>query len=232
MWYIKHHGIKGQQWGVQNGPPYPLGTGDHNSSEKKAGWKSSLKGDSTSPKKRTSGNPVEETGKKEKFHLTDKQKKALIVGGVAAAGIALAAIGSYEAYKYSDIALTASKLATDKALKDVANETISYVKGSGAMGPNTAKTVAEIYLHNNKQAIKDRVKQQVKYESGELFKKAAKEEFSRQVESVKSSLKPGKVSNNADVLNELEKYAADYNLDMNALSNSEYLKELLKTKLK
>ena len=24
--YIKHHGIKGQQWGVKNGPPYPLDT--------------------------------------------------------------------------------------------------------------------------------------------------------------------------------------------------------------
>lgn len=22
--YISHHGVKGQQWGVQNGPPYPL----------------------------------------------------------------------------------------------------------------------------------------------------------------------------------------------------------------
>lgn len=22
--YLIHHGIKGQQWGVQNGPPYPL----------------------------------------------------------------------------------------------------------------------------------------------------------------------------------------------------------------
>lgn len=22
--YISHHGIKGQKWGVKNGPPYPL----------------------------------------------------------------------------------------------------------------------------------------------------------------------------------------------------------------
>ena len=22
--YIKHHGVKGQKWGIQNGPPYPL----------------------------------------------------------------------------------------------------------------------------------------------------------------------------------------------------------------
>lgn len=22
--YLMHHGIKGQKWGVENGPPYPL----------------------------------------------------------------------------------------------------------------------------------------------------------------------------------------------------------------
>ena len=40
--YLAHHGIKGQKWGVMNGPPYPLGSGDHSASEKKAGWRSSL----------------------------------------------------------------------------------------------------------------------------------------------------------------------------------------------
>ena len=23
-YYLAHHGIKGQKWGVKNGPPYPL----------------------------------------------------------------------------------------------------------------------------------------------------------------------------------------------------------------
>ena len=40
---LYHHGIKGQQWGKRNGPPYPLGSGDHSAREKKAGWRSSLK---------------------------------------------------------------------------------------------------------------------------------------------------------------------------------------------
>ena len=40
---IKHHGILGQKWGKQNGPPYPLGSGDHSATEKKAGWRQSLK---------------------------------------------------------------------------------------------------------------------------------------------------------------------------------------------
>lgn len=41
--YLAHHGIKGMRWGVQNGPPYPLGVSDHSMSEVNAGWKSSLK---------------------------------------------------------------------------------------------------------------------------------------------------------------------------------------------
>lgn len=40
---LYHHGILGQKWGVQNGPPYPIGSGEHSKSEVKAGWKASLK---------------------------------------------------------------------------------------------------------------------------------------------------------------------------------------------
>lgn len=42
--YLAHHGILGMKWGKKNGPPYPLGSGDHSASEKKAGWKKSLGG--------------------------------------------------------------------------------------------------------------------------------------------------------------------------------------------
>ena len=41
-YYLKHHGIMGQKWGKQNGPPYPLDSKDHSSAEKKAGWRQSL----------------------------------------------------------------------------------------------------------------------------------------------------------------------------------------------
>lgn len=27
--YLAHHGIQGQKWGVRNGPPYPLGSYGH-----------------------------------------------------------------------------------------------------------------------------------------------------------------------------------------------------------
>ena len=42
--FLMHHGILGQRWGKKNGPPYPLGAGDHSASEKKAGWRKSLAG--------------------------------------------------------------------------------------------------------------------------------------------------------------------------------------------
>lgn len=32
---LYHHGIKGQEWGVQNGPPYPLNSGSSSSKKKK-----------------------------------------------------------------------------------------------------------------------------------------------------------------------------------------------------
>lgn len=40
---LQHHGILGQKWGVKNGPPYPISSEDHSSSEKKARWQYSLK---------------------------------------------------------------------------------------------------------------------------------------------------------------------------------------------
>lgn len=47
---LMHHGILGMKWGDQNGPPYPLGEGDHSRSEEKAGWKKSLDADHAEPK--------------------------------------------------------------------------------------------------------------------------------------------------------------------------------------
>ena len=68
-----HHGIKGQKWGVQNGPPYPLGASDHSAGEKKAGWRKSL--DSKGGKTYNGSN--QSTSEKDRFQLTDKQKKAI-----------------------------------------------------------------------------------------------------------------------------------------------------------
>ena len=40
---IAHHGILGMKWGHLNGPPYPLGRGDHSANEKKAASKAGIK---------------------------------------------------------------------------------------------------------------------------------------------------------------------------------------------
>ena len=93
-YYLSHHGILGQKWGKQNGPPYPLGASDHSSREKKMGWRKSL--DKTNPAKHTKNSSESDTG--EKKELTDKQKRAIKIG-VAAATTALAAYGTYRLVK-------------------------------------------------------------------------------------------------------------------------------------
>ena len=67
--HLSHHGILGQKWGKRNGPPYPLGSSDHSSSEKKAGWRNSLNKENGSKR-----------DKRVSFKLTDKQKKCIKIG--------------------------------------------------------------------------------------------------------------------------------------------------------
>ena len=99
--YLIHHGIKGQSWGVQNGPPYPLNAEDHNAAERKANWRSSLSKASDSISKaansvKNAANSVKKTSDKiRNFKLSDKQKRAIKIG-VAVAGAAVAAYGAYK----------------------------------------------------------------------------------------------------------------------------------------
>lgn len=50
MEYLEHFGILGQKHGQRNGPPYPLGSGDHSSAEKKAASAAGVKVGSDSGK--------------------------------------------------------------------------------------------------------------------------------------------------------------------------------------
>lgn len=77
-----HHGIKGQQWGVQNGPPYPLSDTVSSRIKKTA--------------KKLSENPVKKTDEDVTFQLNEEQKKAIKIGA--------AVIGSmYLEYRYGAI---------------------------------------------------------------------------------------------------------------------------------
>ena len=79
--WLAHHGIKGQKWGVKNGPPYPLDSQSKSTSEKRA----------------TTGRR-NSNGENEKKGLSDRQKKAIKIGAAACA-TALAAAGTYYLYK-------------------------------------------------------------------------------------------------------------------------------------
>ena len=57
---LSHHGILGQKWGKRNGPPYPLNSGAHSASEKKAGYQKSIKGSGGTNK----GEPSKKVSKK------------------------------------------------------------------------------------------------------------------------------------------------------------------------
>lgn len=65
--HLYHHGILGQEWGVRNGPPYPLGSGDHSAKEKlyKNLKKKSAnnKKESTNNKKSSTNNEKERSNK-------------------------------------------------------------------------------------------------------------------------------------------------------------------------
>ena len=52
---LKHHGVKGQKWGVQNGPPYPLKYEAHSVAEKKFMSKGKAKGSSDDSYERKPG---------------------------------------------------------------------------------------------------------------------------------------------------------------------------------
>lgn len=56
---IAHHGILGMKWGRLNGPPYPIGSGDHSAGEKKAASKAGIKVGADSGK-----GSIENVGKK------------------------------------------------------------------------------------------------------------------------------------------------------------------------
>lgn len=85
--YIKHHGIRGQRWGIRRFQ-------NKDGSLTKAGEKRYYEGTSLKNSKPSTG----EKGSREKKGLSDKQKKALKIGATVV-GTALAAYGGYKLYQ-------------------------------------------------------------------------------------------------------------------------------------
>lgn len=106
--YLKHHGILGQKWGKRNGPPYPLGSGKHSASERKAGWRKSLDGGSGTSIRKTR-KKTSTASKAKDFQLTDEQKKALKIGAIAV-GSALAVAGGIYLAKSGKLSLNGKNI--------------------------------------------------------------------------------------------------------------------------
>lgn len=113
--YLMHHGILGMKWGVKNGPPYPLGASDHSASEKKAGWKKSLSGDTTKA-------PISNEELERRKQVAKKIAIGVAITGVVAGSVYIAyrtgALNSTVEGVKSLYSKTGVKL-TDKQLKQV-----------------------------------------------------------------------------------------------------------------
>lgn len=114
---LVHHGIKGQKWGVKNGPPYPLGEGDKSRAEKRASSGRHASKKETSPSK--------------KF-WTDERKataKKIAKGTAITAAVVLAAYGGY-------------KLSQTPAMQELGKKSINAVFGDASeISANAAKKI-------------------------------------------------------------------------------------------
>ena len=83
MSYLEHHGILGQKWGKKEGPPYPLGSGDHSSAEKSAAQAAGVKVGQDSGKGSIANVKKKSTrSKSAKKVMTEEEKRAAAVEAV------------------------------------------------------------------------------------------------------------------------------------------------------
>lgn len=126
---LYHHGVLGQEWGKRNGPPYPLSSSDHSSSEKKAGWKKSL-----DPKSALREGRNREIAKQDYTGsaMTPEQKerlKKIAIAAVVTAGVAGACYLAYKTHGVDSISQAAKNGVPYEAMKPVLDKAFSETGG-------------------------------------------------------------------------------------------------------
>lgn len=89
---LYHHGILGQKWGKRNGPPYPLGTETSRRVKKSASYAAKR---AKAERNSSNASDSSEEESKEKFHLSDKQKKYIKIGAAVATAALATGVGVY-----------------------------------------------------------------------------------------------------------------------------------------
>lgn len=153
---LSHHGILGMKWGKKNGPPYPIGSSKHSSSEKKAGWRKSLDKSSSSNHTKDS-----QDSKTDKQKLSDKQKKAIKIG-IAVTATALATYGGYKLAKSGklDKYIESGKKKVDEFLNSKKSGDVNKAKIDDLMNASKSatKTTSGFKKMSSKEAISDTIK--------------------------------------------------------------------------
>lgn len=136
---IVHHGIKGQKWGVTNGPPYPLGFKARERVREKA----------KQIKARLSGN--KSSGGK-KRGLSDKTKARIKTGLKVAGTAAVVGAAAYGAYKLSELGVPNSSFMStagstmDKTVEDLKQSVNSNSNSfsSGLFNKDKAEAISKV----------------------------------------------------------------------------------------
>lgn len=138
--YLAHHGILGMKWGVKNGPPYPLGSSAHSSSEKKAGWRKSLRLGSKTKVHRSSirndhhksqQNYEKELIDPSAFSLSHQQKQQLIKVAVGTAAVIGVGAAIYFGYKHASINQIARLSQSGSLTKETASRVMLQTLADG-----------------------------------------------------------------------------------------------------
>ncbi|MBP5597480.1 MAG: hypothetical protein J6Y02_19060 [Pseudobutyrivibrio sp.] len=136
--YLVHHGIKGQKWGVRNGPPYPLGSGTKRIMRKLrnltgSGRRNESQGDASEEGINTGSAALdkaydkiasmdEEDWGRVKKHLTRATLAAGAVAGITAVTSILASAGAVSIYAAND---PQAKALVEQAVKSLGKIALS-----------------------------------------------------------------------------------------------------------